>query len=68
MNAQPDFQKMYLHLFRAVTQALDLLEQGEITRASLLLARAQCETEEIYIEEGSTEEGEDGENRPWRFP
>ncbi len=35
----PDYQKMYLHLFRETTKAIELLEQ------------AQRQTEEWYIQE-----------------
>lgn len=41
------YQEMYLTLFRAVTKAVELLDGNEAARA--LLARAQQETEELYI-------------------
>lgn len=49
MTKQPDFEQMYYTLFRSVTQAVDLLEQGNAVRAYLALVDAQRATEEIYI-------------------
>ena len=40
------FQKMYCHLFNAVT---DTLEENDIESIKKLLIKAQQETEEIYI-------------------
>ena len=42
------YEKMYLELFNAVTDALKLLE--EESEASVLLKKAQMECEQIYIE------------------
>lgn len=43
------YQKMYLTLFNAVTDALRLLEQGDAQGAKKLLEQAQQEAEELYI-------------------
>lgn len=45
----PDYQKMYLGLFNAVTDAIELLQ------------KAQQDAEEIYISEGEETEEEQGE-------
>ena len=45
----PDYQKMYLGLFNAVTDAIELLQ------------KAQQDVEEIYISEGEETEEEQGE-------
>ena len=46
----PDYQKMYLSLFNAVTDAIELLQ------------KAQQDAEEIYISEGEeTEEQGEGD-------
>ena len=45
------YQKMYLTLFNAVTDALSLLEQGDAPMAEERLKRAQRETEKLYISE-----------------
>lgn len=50
------YKKMYYRLFNRVTDALELLEKGEVQQAVALLKLAQCETEEIYREEGSEED------------
>lgn len=44
------YQKMYLTLFNAITDALALLKQGDARGAKNLLERAQQEAEELYIE------------------
>ena len=43
----PDFEKMYYHLFNAITDALSELDAEQ---ARAILMQAQCETEEMYIE------------------
>lgn len=43
------YQKMYLTLFNAVTDALYLLEHGNALMAEEQLKRAQREAEELYI-------------------
>ncbi len=40
------YQKMYYHLFNAVT---DVLEENSIEDIKKMLVKAQQETEEIYI-------------------
>lgn len=44
------YQKMYVTLFKAVTAALYMMEDGEIMKARGMLVRAQQETEELYIQ------------------
>lgn len=44
------YQEMYVTLFKAVTAALCMMGDGEIMRARAILARAQEETENLYIE------------------
>ncbi len=43
------YKKMYHRLFNVITDALRLLEAGNIWDAKKLLMDAQCETEEMYI-------------------
>lgn len=54
MRPEPDphapSQKMYVTLFKAVTAALYMMEDGEIMKARGMLVRAQQETEELYIQ------------------
>ena len=52
-----DYQRMYLLLFNAVTDALELLERGEAETAAETLRSAQCSCEEIYMEEKKRTEG-----------
>ena len=49
------YKKMYLHLFNAITDTIELLQQGKLDEAKQMLIQAQQETEEIYI-------GYDGED------
>ena len=44
------YQEMYVTLFKAVTAALCMMGDGEIMKARAILARAQQETEDLYIE------------------
>ena len=44
-------EKMYYHLFNAVTDALKALERRDYGHAEELLKTAQQETEEIYLEQ-----------------
>ena len=44
------YQKMYVTLFKAVTAALYMMEDGEFMNARALLVRAQQETEDLYIQ------------------
>lgn len=43
------YKTMYLHLFNAVTDALEALDAGQTGEAAFLLIRAQQECEELYI-------------------
>lgn len=45
------YQKMYTTLFNAITDALNLLEDGDLWDARAVLRRAQQATEELYISE-----------------
>ncbi len=49
------YQKMYTHLFNAITDALDAIEAQNVGQASELLREAQRKAEEMYME---TEQGE----------
>ena len=44
------YQKMYLHLFNAVTDALRALDEERPERAKVLLIEAQQKTESFYVE------------------
>lgn len=44
------YQEMYVTLFKAVTAALCMMGDGEIMKARAIRARAQQETENLYIE------------------
>ena len=49
----PDYQKMYIALFCAVEEAIDLLESGEqemAEKALELLCQAQQQCEDIYVD------------------
>ena len=43
------YQKMYTTLFNAITDALCLIDDGNLVAAKALLKRAQQATEELYI-------------------
>ena len=43
------YKKMYLILFRAITDVLKLLETGNVWDARRLLIQAQQDAEEFYI-------------------
>ena len=47
----PNYEKMYYTLFNAITDALWLMEAEQYSNAAICLATAQCETEELYMEE-----------------
>lgn len=49
------YQRMYVTLFKAVTAALYMMEDGEIMKARGVLVRAQQATEELYIEAGGSD-------------
>ena len=44
------YQEMYVTLFKAVTAALCMMEDGEIMKARAMLVRAQHKAEDLYIE------------------
>lgn len=44
------YQEMYVTLFKAVTAALCMMEDGEIMKARAILVRAQQKTEDLYID------------------
>ena len=46
-----NYEKMYYTLFNAITDALGLMEHEQYADAGILLAAAQCQTEEMYINE-----------------
>ena len=43
------FKKMYLLLFRHITDAIEALDRGDSEQAKSILIRAQQEAEELYI-------------------
>ena len=45
-----DYEKMYHHLFNAITDAIEKIEELDIGTAKQKLMTAQQETEEIYME------------------
>ena len=47
----PNYEKMYYTLFNAITDALRLMETEQYPDVAILLAAAQCETEELYMTE-----------------
>ena len=46
-----DYKKMYTTLFNAITDALRLMEDEKVIDAAVILATAQLQTEEMYMEE-----------------
>lgn len=46
-----DYRKLYFHLFNAVSDALQAIEQQNYGQASAILITAQQETEEMYLDE-----------------
>lgn len=55
------YRKMYYTLFNAITDALELMEQGEVEKAKRLLEEAQQASEELYMEGEGEEEGKEEE-------
>lgn len=47
----PDYQKMYLLLFNAITDALEEMEKQNYGEAAELLRKAQVDGESIYMED-----------------
>ena len=45
-----DYKSMYLHLFNAVTDAIELIRAGKTDEAEKRLMTAQQNCEDIYIE------------------
>lgn len=45
-----DYKKLYFHLFNAVTDAIEGIQNGDVFSARDILIKAQQETEEMYIE------------------
>ncbi|MGM9614996.1 MAG: hypothetical protein ACI3W7_05705 [Oscillospiraceae bacterium] len=45
----PNYKKMYLLLFNAITDALEELKTGNLSGAEALLKAAQQNAEEVYI-------------------
>ena len=45
-----DYRQMYLHLFNAVTDALQAIEQKNYGQAEALLTAAQQDAEEMYMD------------------
>lgn len=46
------YEKMYLHLFNAVSDALEEMKHQNYGCAAELLKEAQCHCEELYIKGG----------------
>lgn len=55
-----EYQKMYLALFNAITDALTEIERMNYGNAIKILQKAQVKTEAIYIDSGEKIQG--GEN------
>lgn len=51
----PDFEKMYLHLFNGITDALTQLERTNYGIAAEILRTAQQDGEEMYLEDDPEE-------------
>ena len=47
----PDYQKMYLLLFNAITDALEEMEKQNYGEVAALLRKAQAAAEEVYMED-----------------
>ena len=47
----PDYRKLYSILFNSITDALELLEQGNLETAKAILITAQQKSEDEYIGE-----------------
>ncbi len=50
------YQKMYVHLFNAITDALEELRSQNDDQAKAILMKAQQWAEELYIESGMDEQ------------
>ena len=51
-----DYCLLYLHLFNAITDAIEALKAQNYGMAEEILKHAQQETEEIYMEAEETDE------------
>ena len=45
----PDYKAMYERLFRAMTEATEILQNRAMTEAIAIIKKAQQDTEEMYI-------------------
>ncbi len=54
------YEKMYYHLFNAITDALNALEQRDYGHAEDLLKTAQQEVEEMYLGQRQNAKGSPG--------
>lgn len=45
-----DYKKLYFHLFNAITDALQAIEQKNYGQAEALLTAAQQDAEEMYMD------------------
>ncbi len=45
-----DYQKLYFHLFNAVTDALEAMDTMRLAAARRILVDAQRQTEELYMD------------------
>ena len=57
MNGERIYQKMYLHLFNAVTDALGAIEARNYGQAEAVLKTAQQAAEEKYLAVADQQEG-----------
>ncbi len=48
----PDYKALYIHLFEAVSDAIEELEKMNLGNAKYILIRAQQESEESYLQMG----------------
>ena len=48
----PDYEKMYVLMFNAATDAQAALKQLNIGQAEEILKQAQCAAEELYLSAG----------------
>lgn len=46
----PDYQKLYVHLFQALTKSIEALERQDFGTARELLIQGQQEAEELYLD------------------
>ena len=54
----PDYQKMYLLLFNAITDSIAALDAQNFGQTRDLLIRAQQQCEELYLDADTFSEGE----------